>query len=144
MDFVLIGGFAVMAHGYVRATRDIDIVPDPAPANLTRLAMALDRLEAEVAGIEEFEESELPQLDAQGLALGGNWELETKHGRFDVMQPISELEFDDLVTTALDAQVFGHDVRVCSYDHLVAMKEAAGREEDLLDLKRLREARGES
>jgi hypothetical protein len=36
--FILIGGLAVGVHGVVRATRDMDIVPDPDPANLERLA----------------------------------------------------------------------------------------------------------
>jgi hypothetical protein len=34
-------------------------------------------------------------------------------------------------------------VRFCGFDDLVTMKEAAGRPEDLIDLRRLREARGE-
>jgi hypothetical protein len=43
----------------------------------------------------------------------------------------------------IEDEVFGHRVRFCGYDHLVAMKEAAGRDQDLIDLKHLREARGE-
>jgi hypothetical protein len=38
VDYVLIGGFAVAAHGYVRATKDVGIVPAGEPANLSRLA----------------------------------------------------------------------------------------------------------
>ena len=37
VEFVLIGGFGVGFHGYPRATKDIDIVPEPSRANLTRL-----------------------------------------------------------------------------------------------------------
>lgn len=144
VEFLLVGGFAVMAHGYVRGTKDIDLVPDPEPANLTRLARAIERLEGKVRGMDEFEESELPQPDAEGLALGGNWVMDTKHGRFDVMQLVSDFEYANLAPSAVEAEVFGHTVRICGYDHLVAMKEAAGRDEDLLDLKRLREARGET
>jgi hypothetical protein len=39
--------------------------------------------------------------------------------------------------------VFEARVRFCGYRHLVAMKEAAGRDQDLVDLARLREIRGE-
>jgi predicted nucleotidyltransferase len=39
--FIVIGGVAVGAHGYVRATEDLDVVPDPDPANLDRLVDAL-------------------------------------------------------------------------------------------------------
>jgi hypothetical protein len=48
-----------------------------------------------------------------------------------------------LSNAGIDFVVFGHQVRFCGYEHLVAMKEAAGRPEDLLDLERLRQARGE-
>jgi hypothetical protein len=92
--FVVIGGFAVGAHGYPRTTKDLDIVPDPDPKDLAQLATVPADLNAAVLGREEFAVEE-----------------------------------------------FGHRVRFCGYEHLVAMKEAAGRPEDLIDLQRLREAR---
>jgi len=45
IDFIIIGGLAVGAHGFVRATKDIDIVPSPAADNLRRLAKVLRELE---------------------------------------------------------------------------------------------------
>jgi hypothetical protein len=39
--FVVIGGFAVIAHGVIRTTEDLDICPDPDPENLRRLAALL-------------------------------------------------------------------------------------------------------
>jgi hypothetical protein len=41
VEFVIIGGFSVAVHGVIRATKDIDIVPEPSSANLARLAAAL-------------------------------------------------------------------------------------------------------
>ncbi len=38
IDFVLVGGLAVNAWGYLRGTRDVDVVPEPSPENLARLA----------------------------------------------------------------------------------------------------------
>ena len=38
---IIIGGFAVNAHGVIRPSRDLDIVPNPDPANLKRLATLL-------------------------------------------------------------------------------------------------------
>jgi hypothetical protein len=43
---IIIGGFAVNAHGVIRPSKDLDIVPDPDPANLQRLAALLRALEA--------------------------------------------------------------------------------------------------
>jgi hypothetical protein len=45
--FIVVGGFAVSAHGYLRGTKDLDIVPDPDPENLQRLAGALSQLGGE-------------------------------------------------------------------------------------------------
>jgi hypothetical protein len=140
--FVVIGGFAVGAHGYPRATKDLDIVPDPEPENLGRLAALIAELDATVLGMEDFSEDEVVQPDSDGLAMGGNFVLATSHGRLDIMQLVGpDLEYADLDAAAVEDEVFGHQVRFCGFDHLVAMKEAAGRSEDEIDLKRLRESR---
>jgi hypothetical protein len=44
--FVVIGGIAVGVHGHVRATKDLDIVPDPKSENVARLSSLLRELEA--------------------------------------------------------------------------------------------------
>ena len=140
--FVVIGGFAVGAHGYPRATKDLDIVPDPDPENIRRLAALLSDLDASVLGMEEFAEEEVVQPDEAGLEMGGNFVLATNHGRLDIMQLVGpDLEYADLDSAAVEDEVFGHRVRFCGFDHLVAMKEAAGRPEDEIDLRRLRESR---
>ena len=142
--YIVIGGFAVTAHGFSRTTEDLDVVPDPDPENLRRLAGVLAEVDAEVLGMEEFAEEEIVRLDAAGLEMGGNFVLTTKHGRFDVMQLVSpDFEYSDLDGAAIEDEVFGHPVRFCGYEHLVAMKEAAGRDQDLIDLRKLREAREE-
>ena len=58
--FVVIGGIAVGVHGYVRATKDLDIVPDPEPENPTRLSSLLGELEAQDVGIGDFAAEEFP------------------------------------------------------------------------------------
>jgi hypothetical protein len=144
VDFVVIGGFAVSAHGYPRATKDLDIVPAPDTENLERLAAVLQKLNATLLGMEEFSAEEIVQPDAGGRAMGGNFVLATSSGRLDVMQLVApDIDFGELADASVEDEVFGHQVRFCSYEHLVAMKEAAGRPEDLLDLERLRQARGE-
>jgi len=40
--FVLVGGLAVNAWGYLRGTRDVDIVPDPDPENIEALEAGHD------------------------------------------------------------------------------------------------------
>lgn len=145
VEFLLIGGVAVGFHGYVRATKDVDVVPAPDPQNLARLARVLRELGAEIEGAEEFEEGELPDpLDADALGLGGNWVLRTRLGRFDIMQWIGEEAlWEKLSPGAIETEIDGLTIKVISYEDLVALKETAGRPEDLTDLQRLRQARGE-
>ena len=50
VDFVVIGGIAVQAHGYIRWTKDLDIIVRPTALNLSRLSEALRELEAELRG----------------------------------------------------------------------------------------------
>ena len=142
VKFIVVGGLAVGAHGYPRATKDIDVVPDPSPDNLRRLASVLDEIEYEIVGSDEFESDELVQPDLEGLLGGGSWVLRTRFGRLDILQHLEpEIDFDELASDAISDQVFGQEGRFCGSRHLVAMKEAAGRDQDLVDLARLRDLR---
>jgi predicted nucleotidyltransferase len=145
VEFLVIGGVAVGFHGFVRATKDVDIVPSPEPQNLEKLAGALVALNAQIEGAEEFTEGELPDpLDPETLALGGNWVLRTRLGRFDIMQWIDEdALWEKLSPTAIEADIGGLTVKFVSYESLVSLKQSAGRPQDLIDLQRLREARAE-
>jgi predicted nucleotidyltransferase len=76
--------------------------------------------------------------------MGGNWVLRTRLGRFDVMQWIGDdALWEKLAPAAIDADVDGLPIKIVSYEDLVALKEMAGRPEDVADLQRLRQARGE-
>ncbi len=143
VEFLVIGGVAVGYHGHVRATKDVDVVPAPDPENLKRLAQVLSRLEAELEGADEFDDGELPNpLDPRALGEGGNWVLATRLGRLDIMQWIGEQGlWEKLAPAAIEDQIGGLAIKVIGYEDLVALKELAGRPEDLLDLERLRIAR---
>jgi hypothetical protein len=146
--FIVVGGYAVAAHGYVRATKDIDICPDPAAGNLRRLADALAELEAEPIGLEEFVGEFDLRPDLEGLQAGGNWTLKTKFGRLDVMQHLEGLGGDgggwrELVPHAVTRSFLGHDCLFCSYEDLLKMKRSAGRPQDEIDITSMKAARSE-
>jgi hypothetical protein len=147
VEFVLIGGFAVALHGHVRATKDIDIVPERSRENLTRLWNALDELEAMPAELDDFRPEEMPvSFSLDGLIEGGgNWVLYTRLGRVDVMQSVTGVEdYGELRSGAVrvDGTEVGHPLWVAGIDDLISMKEAAGRDIDRFDITALRMAQG--
>ena len=145
VEFLVIGGVAVGFHGFVRGTKDVDIVPSPEPENLGKLAAVLSAIDAQVEGADDFKDEELPDpFDSEALGLGGNWVLSTRLGRFDIMQWIGDDPlWEKLSPTAIEAEIGGLSVKFASYENLVSLKKQAGRPQDLIDLQRLREARGE-
>jgi hypothetical protein len=145
VEYIVIGGVAVGFHGYVRATKDLDIVPNPDRRNLERLVGVLRALDAELDGAGDFEPTELPDpLDPDTLALGGNWVLQTRLGRFDVMQWLGDTQlWRTLSPAAVEVDMEGLSIKVAGYDDLVALKRQANRPSDLEDLERMRQARGE-
>lgn len=134
--FVVIGGVAVAAHGYVRATEDLDIVPEPSAENADRLARALGGLEGSLplADGRRFQ----PAADVSALARRRNMTLETRHGALDVVQRVSGVpSFRALDERAIESDLLGVPVRICSLEHLRLMKRSRGSLQDLADLERL-------
>jgi hypothetical protein len=128
-------------HGFTRATKDLDIVPEPSSENLERLARVLVEIEAQHVGVGEFSAD---PTDPQQLAEGANFRLETSHGALDIMQWVAgidaELAYVELAPHALPVKFRGTVIRVCGLEDLLAMKRAAGRSQDLEDLERLEPA----
>jgi hypothetical protein len=139
VDFLVIGGIAVAAHGYVRATKDVDIIPNPERDNLERLWAALVALEAR-PDLGDLRAAEMPvDLDLEALAAGCNCFLQTVHGRLDVMQFVEGARSYDRLRA--DA-IVKDGIAYVGVDDLVAMKQAAGRDLDHIDIRALEEARG--
>lgn len=135
--FVLVGGLAVGVHGVVRATRDIDIVPDPEPANLTRLAELLVRLEGRQIGV-DTEHLPYQPTDPDGLRAGGSFQVATVHGQLDILQQSDTIPAHEAIAAdALEIDWQGLTVQVCSLERLREMKRRAGRPLDLRDLEQL-------
>jgi hypothetical protein len=130
IDFVLIGGLAGIAHGSAYPTYDLDIMYSRDRANLERLAKLLQDLGATLRGAPP----DLPfLLDADTLEAGGNFTFDTRHGALDILAyPEGAPKYEDVRTAAAQIDYAGRSVRVASLDHLIAMKDAAGRRKDQL------------
>jgi len=115
--FILVGGLAVNAWGYLRATRDVDFVPDPDAGNLARL----DALLRELGG----------KVDVGTL-------VATELGQVDILQGLPQVpRFAALEAMAKEVDLDGLVVRVCSLEHLIEMKRSSERPRDREDLAAL-------
>ena len=141
INYVLVGGLAVNAWGYLRATRDIDLVPDPAAPNLERLDAVLRDLGGKVeVGDRLLEGSAIKTF----LRTGDRTLVVTDYGRIDVLQGLPQVPpYSSLDQRAQTVEIDGLRVRVCSLDDLLEMKRASGRPRDKDDLEALEAARGE-
>jgi predicted nucleotidyltransferase len=139
VDFVLVGGLAVNAWGYLRATRDVDLVPDPSPENLARLDALLVELGGKVeVGDRLLESSAIRTF----LRTGDRTLVLTDLGRIDVLQGLPQVPtFSALDERATEVDLEGLVVKVCSLDDLLAMKRASDRPRDRDDLEALEAAR---
>lgn len=134
VDYVLIGGLAVQAHGHTRTTQDVDLVPEPGPTNLDRLRAALAELRARPVGA-LGPTTEQPTLSEEGVV-----ELDTDSGGIDVhMHPPGASPYADLRSRSLKLDLGGLQVAVAGRDDLIAMKRASGRPIDRGDILALTE-----
>jgi hypothetical protein len=150
VDFVVIGGLAVAAHGYVRATKDIDVVPRPTPENREELELMLLGINARPIEQTDVRPEEMPVQWGRGaLSPGGNWALQTDHGRIDILQYLPDVDVVETYTELRDQaiEVTIPDVglvRFASLSHLRLMKRVAGRPQDITDLAELESIHGEA
>jgi hypothetical protein len=136
VDFVVIGGVAVILLGSARNTKDVDITFATDQRNLDALGGVLVELNARLRGIDE----PLPFIpDGRTLRNISLLTLDT--------EPPGGPPYDELRARASDVDIGGATVRVADIDDLIAMKKAAGRLRDLADideLEAIKELRHES
>ena len=129
-DYMLIGGYAVMAHGYIRATQDLDVWVRPTSANAARVMAALD----------EF--GFPPGLSAEQL-LPSTAKPPTgfRFGRppfaVDLITSVQGVEFEEAWAGSALRRLGGIDVRVIGRAALLANKRATGRAKDTADVEAL-------
>ena len=131
--FVLIGGLASQVHGSPSLTGDVDICFELEGENLARLAGALDTL---AAIRRELPPGIAAPIDARALQAGDVFALTTRFGDLDLLaHPDPGLDFEVLAERSIAAEVLGVKVRVASLEDLMAMKRAAGRPKDRIELE---------
>ena len=139
VDYLTIGAWAVIAHGYVRATADIDFVARLDAQNMSRLATALSELNARLRGI-DADKLDIDPTDPQVLMTGASFTMDTDAGPLEFLNDVpGAADYDVMRSRARQADAGGVTVWVVGYEDLIRMKEASGREQDLLDIHQLRD-----
>jgi len=123
--YVLVGGYALAAHGYVRMTQDIDIAVAPTAENAVRWIAALSHLPdcaaAEMAGEED------PFRGDYLHAIRINDEFTV-----DVLPSVAGVSFAELETRAVVIEVSGISLRVLDLEGLLLTKQGV-RPKDIAD-----------
>jgi hypothetical protein len=139
VEYVLIGGFAAVAHGAPHITNDIDITPKDDSENLARLSAALTDLGARVRGDHEGRETFEFRHDAASLRRQAVLNLTTNAGNLDISAvPSGTGGYKDLKRDAIEITVDGVRVLVASLADVIRSKEAANRPKDRTALPVLR------
>ena len=139
VDFVVIGGVAVIMQASPRFTKDLDICYAPEQENLDRLGAVLVELGAKLRQADE----DLPFVpDGRTLRRTQVLTLTTPDGGIDLLvDPDGSPSYAELRRRASETDIDGIEVRVASIDDLIAMKLAAGRPQDIVDIESLEIAR---
>jgi hypothetical protein len=144
--YLVAGGLAVVAHGYVRLTADIDIVLDPDPGALRRAIDALSSLGYRPRAPVEFAEFAEPEKRRQwardkGLTVFSVFSPRHRATEVDLFLE-SPFDFDRAYARASRFPVAdGIEGTFVGLDDLMAMKRAAARPQDLEDVESLRSLR---
>lgn len=141
-QYVVVGGFAVILHGHLRATRDLDLVIGLAPDNCGRALDALaaigmqPRLPVTFADFSDPAKRE-DWIENRNMLVFQLWDRSNPERSVDIFVR-EPFDFAQMLAEAVVKDLHGVPINVASIRHLVAMKRVAGRPTDLDDIEALR------
>jgi hypothetical protein len=135
VEFVIVGGVAISAHGSSYLTYDLDVAYARTRDNLKRLAAALAPYHPRPRDFP----TDLPFVwDEQTIRQGTNFTLTTDLGNIDLLGEMIGLgDYEEVRAQSVVMNLFDLPCRVLSLDALIIAKRAAGRPKDLLVLPEL-------
>jgi len=127
VEYAVVGGVAVNAHGYSRATNDLDIFIRPTEDNARAAFSALRALGVPLAGLEPFD----LLADRENVRLG------PADDHIDILSSIGEMNFDQVWRNRIETEVEGLSIPfICKAD-LIKNKLQVGRQRDIADAEEL-------
>lgn len=127
VEYAVVGGVAVNAHGFVRNTRDLDVFIRPTEQNAQATFRALAALGAPLEGMDHTDL----------LADDAHYQLHTEYGRIDILSSIGEMPFAQVWRNRVDAEIDGVTVHFICKSDLIENKRQVGRLIDLADAEQL-------
>lgn len=141
--YLVAGGLAVNAHGFLRYTKDIDLVVELSEDNVRSVMAALTGLgyrPAVPVTAEQFADPEQRRqwIEDKGMQVFQLWSADHPETPIDIFVE-EPFPFDEEYARALSKPLYGElDVHFVSAPTLIRLKEAAGREQDRIDIEHLR------
>lgn len=132
VDYVLVGGYAIAAHGFNRFSEDIDILVDPSPANSRRWIAALSRLPDGAAAELASDPDVFARDKLYAIRINDEFTI-------DVMPSIAGLSWTDMQPHVVTLDVGSVKVRVLDLEGLLKTKQGS-RPKDQMDAAVLRAA----
>lgn len=124
--YIVIGGYAVVYHGYVRSTNDIDIWIDISTDNIRRLIKALDEF-----GFSSLNIKETDFLPNHIIQLG------YPPNRIDLITTPAGIEFETCYESREQIVVDKIAINIINRENLIKAKKASNRTRDLADIEEL-------
>jgi hypothetical protein len=136
VEFVLVGGFAAIAHGVTLVTRDVDICCRFTEANLMRIQRAF----ADLHPVHRSQPDLPLDLTKERCASLKNLYIRTDLGMVDCLGEILGVGgFDEVAKHGVEVDLPGGKCRLLNLDALIRAKEAMGRDHDRITVKHLQE-----
>jgi len=128
-EFLLVGGWAVILYGHVRATDDMDIFVRPTATNSLRVYAALEAFGAPLRAHGVAPEHFANEGDAYRFGIAPL--------KIEVLTKISGVSFDQALQGAKKFELEGKQIPYIGKSALIANKKSAGRHKDLADVEEL-------
>jgi predicted nucleotidyltransferase len=128
VKYLLIGGYAVVLHGYVRNTVDLDIAVSDDVENARRIVKALNEFGLTSPNLSTDLFTKTNSLVRMGV----------EPVQVEILNYLAGLEFDDAFERRIQIKVEDITINVISLADLIKNKEAVGRLQDLADVEKLK------
>jgi len=129
VDYILVGGYSVILHGYSRTTGDLDIWVNPTTDNYNKLIKAF--YEFGMAIFDMSKENFLYNKEVDVFTFG------KPPVSIDIMKEVKGLEFESAYKRSAIVETEGITIRLVDYRDLIKAKKASGRAKDINDIENL-------